>query len=205
MACRQRMLTPPDTEFRPIGICICSTFGDQSFSQAFVIFPDYTLRTPFGTFSILLMKEIETVQFRLGVIASRFFFLIHTGKWSLVKLISYCETWTLRRMQYRIEMFSLNWNPLRRNFYSSVKGNWVPPALKSWTSVPFTIPCPCFWWGFSNPKSLFTRGTQYVGSLCFNTGVRTVGLTIFVMGYHTYHLHRVIFFGCPHMRFFLSF
>ena len=38
VACRQGMLTPPDTWSRPFGTCICSTCWDQSFSELFVIF-----------------------------------------------------------------------------------------------------------------------------------------------------------------------
>ena len=54
VACRQGMLTPPDTWSRPFGTCICSTCWDQSFSELVVIFPDYALRISLGTFSISL-------------------------------------------------------------------------------------------------------------------------------------------------------
>ena len=56
VACRQGTLTPPDTESRPFGTCICSTCWDQSFSELVVILPDYALRISLDTFSILLMN-----------------------------------------------------------------------------------------------------------------------------------------------------
>ena len=58
VACRQGTLTPPDTWSRPFGTCMCSTCWDQSFSELVVIFPDYALRIPLGTFSILFIRTI---------------------------------------------------------------------------------------------------------------------------------------------------
>ena len=49
VACRQEMLTPPDTWSRPFWTCICSTCWDQSFSKLVVIF----LRTLLGLWYFL--------------------------------------------------------------------------------------------------------------------------------------------------------
>ena len=57
MACRQGTLTPLDTGSGPIWTCICSAHWDQSFSRTCRYFPDYVLRIPLGTFSILLLAD----------------------------------------------------------------------------------------------------------------------------------------------------
>ena len=64
VACRNGMLTPPDTWSRLFGTCIYFTCWDQSFPELVVILPDYALRISLGTFSILLLNISRIQIFR---------------------------------------------------------------------------------------------------------------------------------------------
>ena len=77
----------------PFGTCICSTCCDQFFSRTYVIFPDYAIRKPLGTFSILPLTN-HWLIFRFFSVTSCYFSEIVTGKhdtenWS--EMVSLCE------------------------------------------------------------------------------------------------------------------
>ena len=57
VACRQGTLTPPDTLSHPIWDLHMFYFFKPILFSELVIFPDYALRTPLSTFSILLPKK----------------------------------------------------------------------------------------------------------------------------------------------------